>query len=481
MVSMIQVSIIVTRIASTSRAVAFNTGLLSFPKRSVTTAWVKVRNDDYEDGNAQNQRQPKQPEVRYRSRLAELYDDMFEQTTDISTQSQKIFPPQSLDDKNADIHSSSTAPYVSTPPTKSNSASKENDHKLDVTTPPQGLGNQGKDPKSTNRTFVKSRKSLPKADFQGRKFKTFEHDMNEIGNYMDYMQNDFERDNHTPKEDKGTLALFEEFPTLESFPDESLQSTRITPQPPPIDIPKPRSHHVDAGENSSPNANVMEDDNQSRIQAQTTHPKESDQVPSEAVIRSINTTLQAGSMGTADPSSTLTLQSQIKHIESEVAKFNDGVSINLNSRKQLSLLLFGVPDESTSKDVLEGIAGNIANTDGKAKIASLILQYRKFVKDLKRLERQNHGNEDETHIASVQQNKDQASPRDKRVQAGSIIAPNGAHREPLVLIDASAYIFRSYYAMPPMHRYDGEPVGMSQSFSLFFLYGSHIDTNLFVI
>jgi hypothetical protein len=293
------------------------------------------------------------------------------------------------------------------------------------------------------------------------------------------MQDDFDRDNYTPKEDKDTLALFEEFPTLESFPDESLQSTRITPQPPPIGIPKPRSHHANVSEKLSLNANVIEDDNQTHIQTQTTDPKESDPAPSEAVVRSISTTLQAGSKGTADPYSTLTLQSQIKHIESEVAKFNDGVSINLNSRKQLSLLLFGVPDESTSKDVLEGIAGNIANTDGRAKIASLILQYRKFVKDLKRLERQNHGKEDGTHIASVQ-NKDQASPGDKRVQAGSIIAPNGAHREPLVLIDASAYIFRSYYAMPPMHRYDGEPVGTSLSFFSVFN-GNRIDTNLCVL
>ena len=32
-------------------------------------------------------------------------------------------------------------------------------------------------------------------------------------------------------------------------------------------------------------------------------------------------------------------------------------------------------------------------------------------------------------------------------------------REPLLLIDASAYIFRAYYAIPPLHRTDGTPVG----------------------
>ena len=32
-------------------------------------------------------------------------------------------------------------------------------------------------------------------------------------------------------------------------------------------------------------------------------------------------------------------------------------------------------------------------------------------------------------------------------------------REPLLLIDASAYIFRSYHAIPPLHRSDGMPTG----------------------
>jgi hypothetical protein len=32
-------------------------------------------------------------------------------------------------------------------------------------------------------------------------------------------------------------------------------------------------------------------------------------------------------------------------------------------------------------------------------------------------------------------------------------------REPLLLIDASAYIFRAYHAIPPLHRFDGTPTG----------------------
>ena len=34
-----------------------------------------------------------------------------------------------------------------------------------------------------------------------------------------------------------------------------------------------------------------------------------------------------------------------------------------------------------------------------------------------------------------------------------------ASQDPLLLVDASAYIFRAYYSMPPLHRADGTPIG----------------------
>lgn len=42
--------------------------------------------------------------------------------------------------------------------------------------------------------------------------------------------------------------------------------------------------------------------------------------------------------------------------------------------------------------------------------------------------------------------------------------PHQTRREPLLLIDASAYIYRSYYAMPPLHASDGTPVGALTGF-----------------
>lgn len=38
-------------------------------------------------------------------------------------------------------------------------------------------------------------------------------------------------------------------------------------------------------------------------------------------------------------------------------------------------------------------------------------------------------------------------------------ADSSHRREPLLLIDASAYIYRSYHAIPPLHRSDGTPTG----------------------
>ena len=36
--------------------------------------------------------------------------------------------------------------------------------------------------------------------------------------------------------------------------------------------------------------------------------------------------------------------------------------------------------------------------------------------------------------------------------------------DPLILVDASSYIFRAYYTMPPIHRSDGMPIGAVMGF-----------------
>ena len=39
------------------------------------------------------------------------------------------------------------------------------------------------------------------------------------------------------------------------------------------------------------------------------------------------------------------------------------------------------------------------------------------------------------------------------------VAKGHDRREPLLLIDTSAYIYRAYHAMPPLHSSDGTPTG----------------------
>ena len=41
---------------------------------------------------------------------------------------------------------------------------------------------------------------------------------------------------------------------------------------------------------------------------------------------------------------------------------------------------------------------------------------------------------------------------------------NMSNSDELVLVDGSGYIFRAYYALPPMHRSDGLPVNAAFGF-----------------
>ena len=133
------------------------------------------------------------------------------------------------------------------------------------------------------------------------------------------------------------------------------------------------------------------------------------------------------------------LQAKLESLKQSIYVENKGGGFNINSNKQLSKALFGHPDESTDKDSLYAIAsaGN--------KMADLILQYRKAKADLRRIEKKIETKENGVYVRSAlisHANED-----------GSV------RRDPLLLVDASAYIFRAYYSMPPFHRADGTPVG----------------------
>jgi 5'-3' exonuclease len=138
------------------------------------------------------------------------------------------------------------------------------------------------------------------------------------------------------------------------------------------------------------------------------------------------------------------IKQQMADLEKEIYLENKEVEFNINSPIQVSIVLYGYSGESTNKDVLEamGGAGN--------RIADLILKYRTLKSSVKRMERKQTNKENKTHVVS----------------AMTVARPNETQEEadPLMLLDASAYIFRAYYSMPPTHRADGMPTGAVMGF-----------------
>lgn len=55
--------------------------------------------------------------------------------------------------------------------------------------------------------------------------------------------------------------------------------------------------------------------------------------------------------------------------------------------------------------------------------------------------------------------KSATSPSNEQAISDGKAAKEPHRREPLLLIDASAYIYRAYHAIPPLHRSDGTPTG----------------------
>ncbi|GMH97374.1 hypothetical protein TrVE_jg7658 [Triparma verrucosa] len=137
-----------------------------------------------------------------------------------------------------------------------------------------------------------------------------------------------------------------------------------------------------------------------------------------------------------------TLKERQGVLESEIFSIAGG-PFNLNSRAQLSKVIHGSgPTQSVSKDSLDAMAG------GGNPLAGKVLKYREITSQIKRVE-QSENRKAERRIRSSNL-ASKAAEGENGVTTG---------RDPLVLIDSSAYIFRSYYAMPPLHRSDGTPTG----------------------
>ncbi len=146
----------------------------------------------------------------------------------------------------------------------------------------------------------------------------------------------------------------------------------------------------------------------------------------------------SGGEGSVDYLTSLT--DRMSRLEDEMHVLH-GSKFNIGSPSQLSVALFGVKGESTNKDVLDAMAGAGNPMAGKA------LEWRRLKGQLKR-------------AVDGRERQDERRRRAKeRVERSEVEGEETEARDPLLLVDASAYIFRAYYAMPPLHRKDGTPTG----------------------
>ena len=172
-----------------------------------------------------------------------------------------------------------------------------------------------------------------------------------------------------------------------------------------------------------------------------------------------------------DPESYInSLKNRLRTLELDMFALNHDKVFNLNSRREISTLLFGVDNESINKDSLDALAGS--NRVPANRIAGLLLSHRKLSRQLKVLEK-----DMEVTASGIQSGRlspdtlDSIPLSSSPVGSSKMFVDKAFHSmatttpsffddsDPLMLVDASAYIFRAYYSMPPIHRSDGMPVG----------------------
>lgn len=133
------------------------------------------------------------------------------------------------------------------------------------------------------------------------------------------------------------------------------------------------------------------------------------------------------------------LRMKLTEVAVEVYALNDGVEFNIASPKQVAAVLFGPEGGSTARDVLDAMASS-----GNS-VASAVLRWRKLSQALKKIDARKQAN-----VEIIR--------RDDMAAAAGKPAPSPPD-DPLLLIDASHLLYRSYHSMPPLHRGDGQPTG----------------------
>lgn len=192
--------------------------------------------------------------------------------------------------------------------------------------------------------------------------------------------------------------------------------------------------------------------------------------PSEATESGLNDFLSKASHGHGAVSSVDFLENDLNTIEAAIYQQNNGREFNINAPKQVALALFG-PDgagQSTRRDILEGMAaaGN--------RMADLILQYRTLKNRIKKLKARKESEDKGIAVRSastvarpkapLKLNPQQTEESEDTGFSVENVELQDQMSDPLILMDVSAFIFRAYYSMPPMHRGDGMPTGAVMGF-----------------
>jgi DNA polymerase-1 len=164
-----------------------------------------------------------------------------------------------------------------------------------------------------------------------------------------------------------------------------------------------------------------------------------------------------------DRASLLTfLRNSLAKLELDMFTLNNNITFAINSRREVSKVLFGIENESINKDSLDALAGS--NRIPANRIAGLLLSHRKLSRQLKQIEKDVEVIQLGVHSGRLSPETFDTNPTIKDgdftiSRPSPVSTPLSKDSDPLMLVDASAYIFRAYYSMPPIHRSDGMPVG----------------------
>lgn len=150
------------------------------------------------------------------------------------------------------------------------------------------------------------------------------------------------------------------------------------------------------------------------------------------------------SSGTGVSTSLDQLEDQLGEYKRELIIATNNTKFNPNSPRQISWALYGYGGETTNKDVLEAMAANGNH------IADLVMKYRTLSGEINKRKKKVQSREKGTYASSVltvkRTNptlKGDFDPMTPREHPNATVGTSIVSEDPLLLVDASAYIFRA--------------------------------------